>query len=60
MACIRCKKEKDGLIYITNLVDETHSTLNRKVINTMLNLAKKKESSWFGFDIFNVQLLFSK
>lgn len=31
MNCARCIKSKDGLIYITNLIDYAHSTLNQKL-----------------------------
>lgn len=31
MKCGRCFKSKDGLIYITNLIDYAHSSLNQKL-----------------------------
>ena len=43
MKCQRCKKEKDGLIYITNLIDEAHSTLNRKLLAKVAQLSKEVE-----------------
>ena len=35
MCCQRCQKEKDGLVYITNLIDEAQTVLNRKVLAEM-------------------------
>lgn len=46
MNCVKCNKEKDGLIYITNLIYEAHSSLNHKVIKktveTHYKLMKKQ------------------
>lgn len=41
MNCMRCHKEKDGLIYITNLIDSAHSYLNQMVISKLEEVGTK-------------------
>jgi hypothetical protein len=43
MKCQVCQKEKEGLIYITNLLEELHSFLVSRIVDRVERVREGKE-----------------